>query len=167
MLFRSIGIRESLDASARRIRHDGPIISAIGSGEMPAVRIRIEAGSGIGPIMLAAHVVAERSDDGVNNSALKSPTELVIAALWQEALGMDEVVATDNFFDSGGHSLLAMQLARGIRERFPIEFALRDLFARPQLRELAAYVDQQMAGATAQMEVVRDEPARGFEYGEI
>ena len=106
-------------------------------------------------------------DDGVNNSALKSPTELVIAALWQEALGMDEVAATDNFFDSGGHSLLAMQLARGIRERFSIEFALRDLFARPQLRELAAYVDQQMAGATAQMEVVRDEPARGFEYGEI
>ena len=109
----------------------------------------------------------EKEDVQSDDSALKSPTELVIAALWQEALGMDEVVATDNFFDSGGHSLLAMQLARGIRERFSIEFALRDLFARPQLRELAAYVDQQMAGATAQMEVVRDEPARGFEYGEI
>ena len=80
---------------------------------------------------------------------------------------MDDVTATDNFFDSGGHSLLAMQLARGIRERFSIEFALRDLFARPQLRELAAYVDQQIAGTTAQMEVVHEEPVQGFEYGEI
>ena len=107
------------------------------------------------------------SDDGVLDGALTSETELVIAALWQDALGMGDVVATDNFFDSGGHSLLAMQLARGIRERFSIEFALRDLFARPQLRELAAYIDEQRASASAPTETAGDEPTQGFEYGEI
>jgi natural product biosynthesis luciferase-like monooxygenase protein len=99
--------------------------------------------------------------------APESSTEIGLAALWQDALGVGDVSALDNFFDSGGHSLLAMQLARRIRDEFAVDFALDDLFARPQLRELAAYLDELKAAVRAQEEAKRGEHAHGFEYGEI
>jgi len=41
---------------------------------------------------------------------LSTPTEKTLAAIWQELLGVPRVSARDNFFDLGGHSLMAMQV---------------------------------------------------------
>jgi len=38
-----------------------------------------------------------------------TPTEQVLAGIWAELLGLSDVHVDDNFFDIGGHSLLAMQ----------------------------------------------------------
>ena len=42
--------------------------------------------------------------------APRTETEKVIAKTWQEVLGIDRVGLHDNFFDVGGHSLLAMRV---------------------------------------------------------
>jgi acyl carrier protein len=47
----------------------------------------------------------------------------------------------DNFFASGGHSLLAMQLAGHVRDRFGIDLPLRNLFERPTVGKLAEVID--------------------------
>ncbi|MEH6546038.1 MAG: MupA/Atu3671 family FMN-dependent luciferase-like monooxygenase, partial [Sneathiella sp.] len=45
-------------------------------------------------------------------------TEVLIAKIWCEALGLAEVSVTDNFFDLGGHSLLVIQVQRRMKQQF-------------------------------------------------
>ena len=63
--------------------------------------------------------------------------ESVVAALFAEVLGREEVGADESFFELGGHSLLAIRLLSRInaRARTPIE--LGALFAAPTVRDVA------------------------------
>jgi natural product biosynthesis luciferase-like monooxygenase protein len=70
-----------------------------------------------------------------------TPTEKALADLWQKVLRLDRVSMKDNFFASGGHSLLAMQLAGHVRDRFGIDLPLRNLFERPTVGKLAEAID--------------------------
>ena len=84
-----------------------------------------------------------------------SATEQALAELWQRVLRLERVGAKDNFFDAGGHSLLAMQLVVGVRERFGVELPLKNLFERPVLAELAEAID-----ALSWLEKSKAPPAR-------
>jgi acyl transferase domain-containing protein/thioesterase domain-containing protein/acyl carrier protein len=53
---------------------------------------------------------------------------LVLEQLWQSLLGLDHVDATTDFFDAGGHSLLAVRLFTEIRKRFQVDLGLSTLF---------------------------------------
>ncbi|TFW31228.1 non-ribosomal peptide synthetase [Duganella callida] len=66
-----------------------------------------------------------------------SDTEQVLAAIWQELLGLERVGRHDNFFELGGHSLMAVQLLGRVRESCQVELSLTDLFANPVLSRLA------------------------------
>jgi len=70
-----------------------------------------------------------------------TPTQRTLAEVWQRVLRIERVGAQDHFFDCGGHSLLAMQLIAGVRERFGVELPLKHLFERPVLAELAEAID--------------------------
>ena len=59
-----------------------------------------------------------------------------IAEIWQGLLKIDYVGVHDNFFDLGGHSLLATRLIAQLRNAFPIEFTMADLFERPTVHSL-------------------------------
>jgi acyl-coenzyme A synthetase/AMP-(fatty) acid ligase/acyl carrier protein len=73
--------------------------------------------------------------------APSTPTEQALAELWQRVLRIERIGAKDNFFESGGHSLLAMQLVGGVRERFGVELTIKTLFERPMLADLAGAID--------------------------
>jgi natural product biosynthesis luciferase-like monooxygenase protein len=73
--------------------------------------------------------------------APNTPTEKALAELWQKVLRLDHVSVEHNFFASGGHSLLAMQLVGQVRDRFGIELPLRNLFERPTVGKLAEVID--------------------------
>ena len=45
-----------------------------------------------------------------------TPMEQQLASMWREVLGLKQVGIRDNFFDLGGHSLMAFQLISRIRE---------------------------------------------------
>ena len=66
--------------------------------------------------------------------------DLVLEQLWQRLLGLDHVDATTDFFDSGGHSLLAVRLFTEIRKRFNIDFGLSTLFEARTVGALADLV---------------------------
>ncbi len=70
-----------------------------------------------------------------------TPTQRALARVWVSLLGLERVGARDNFFQLGGHSLSATQLATRVHERFGITLELRAIFENPVLEALAAHVD--------------------------
>ena len=71
----------------------------------------------------------------------RTPTQELLAGMWEELLGVGRVGVADDFFELGGHSLLATRLVARVRERFGVEVALRKVFEAPTVRGLAAEVD--------------------------
>ena len=67
-------------------------------------------------------------------------TEVAIARIWQELLGLPRIGRHDQFFELGGHSLLAVQLASRLRQTFGAEVSLRELFERPTVEGQAELV---------------------------
>ncbi|MEO3787297.1 condensation domain-containing protein [Actinocorallia sp. B10E7] len=70
--------------------------------------------------------------------APRGPAEEFLAALFTELLDGRPVGVDDNFFKSGGYSLLAIRLLNRIRATFPCGITLRDVFQAPTVAALAA-----------------------------
>lgn len=71
---------------------------------------------------------------------LRTPTEQIVAALWQQITGR-EYVAGDNFFKAGGDSLAAARVVARLRSFLPVRASLADLFAHPVLADFARHLD--------------------------
>ncbi|MDB9435751.1 amino acid adenylation domain-containing protein [Dolichospermum lemmermannii CS-548] len=74
-----------------------------------------------------------------------TPTEELLASLWQGLLKVKSVGRSDNFFELGGHSLLATQLVTRIRDIFGVEVPVRKIFEQNILSELARQIDKASA----------------------
>jgi amino acid adenylation domain-containing protein len=81
-------------------------------------------------------------------TAPNGETEDGVAAIFREVLALKTVGRETNFFDSGGHSLLAMQVVERINRLFGIDMPVRDLFEAPAVWELAARVEGAVARCT-------------------
>jgi amino acid adenylation domain-containing protein len=78
---------------------------------------------------------------GAHTAAKKLPStemEKALAEIWQELIGIDTVYLQDNFFDVGGHSLLAMQMILKVESRLGCRITPRDVLLQ-NLGQLAAY----------------------------
>jgi amino acid adenylation domain-containing protein len=73
--------------------------------------------------------------------APQGETETILAALWSELLGVEQVGRHDNFFTLGGHSLMAVQLMQKIRS-YGLECSLSDIFEHPRMANLAFQMAQ-------------------------
>lgn len=94
-------------------------------------------------------VAAGRSAEYV---APRNETEKGIAAIWAEVLGVERVGIRDDFFDLGGHSLMATQVIARVRSTYEAQIPLHLLFATPTVEALAAAVAENRT-ATADEEV--------------
>lgn len=79
----------------------------------------------------------------------ETPTEMTLAQIWGELLKLEHVGIHDNFFDIGGHSLLAIRVVSRIRETTGANVPLRALFDAPTIHEFAAHVDRASALTSA------------------
>jgi acyl carrier protein len=79
--------------------------------------------------------------------------EAALAVLWSGQLGVQRIGRRDNFFESGGHSLLAMQLVSRVRDRFGVDLPLKNLFEHPTVAGLAEAIDALSWSATAKAPV--------------
>jgi len=93
-------------------------------------------------------------------------TERALTEIWAEVLGLERVGAEDDFFRSGGHSLMAIQVITRVRDRLEIEMPLARLFETPVLRDLAAWLDRQGASVEASLPRVPRDGVLPVSYGQ-
>ncbi|MGW6706054.1 AMP-binding protein [Streptomyces sp. NPDC054956] len=70
-----------------------------------------------------------------------TPNELRLAALWRRLLGRPVTDVASEFFELGGDSFRAVQLATGISGEFGVRASTALVFERPSLRSQAAWLD--------------------------
>jgi acyl carrier protein len=74
-----------------------------------------------------------------------SPTASAVLSIARELLGSSQVQLGDNFFDAGGHSLLALTLATRIEKQLGVKLSLLAI-AQSSLGALAAQVESAEQG---------------------
>jgi amino acid adenylation domain-containing protein len=133
---------------------------AIGASEVPAIRDRLRAR--LPDYMLPAKVIKlDRmpltANGKVDNSSLirfeaQAPDlpgeflapsgglEQVIASIWSDVLGVDDVSAEANFFDLGGNSILMVHVRNKLRHLVGREITMVDMFTFTSIRSLANHL---------------------------
>nr|MBA2611842.1 amino acid adenylation domain-containing protein [Bacteroidota bacterium] len=69
--------------------------------------------------------------------------ETILANIWQELLGLDEIGIHDNFFELGGDSLLAIRVVSAIRKELEVEMPISNLFEYQTIATLAKQIETQ------------------------
>lgn len=83
--------------------------------------------------------------------AAQTPTETLVAKIWEDVLRVDRVGAQDNFFDLGGNSLLAGQVVARVHENCGVLVTLRRFLQKPVVVDFARYIQ------AAQYDASRDQ----------
>ncbi|TWT37768.1 Chondramide synthase cmdD [Posidoniimonas corsicana] len=73
--------------------------------------------------------------------------ERLVAEVWEQLLGVSPVGAEDDFFDLGGHSMLAVQVMAEIEARSGVAPPLAALFQEPTVENLARLLSNPDASA--------------------
>ncbi|AEY65543.1 non-ribosomal peptide synthetase [Clostridium sp. BNL1100] len=86
-------------------------------------------------------------------------TEVKLAGLWKDVLGVETVGANDNFFELGGHSLKATVLAARIHKEFNKSVPLEKVLNTRDLRELAGYLEDAEEKVYSRIKPVNEDEA--------
>ncbi len=73
----------------------------------------------------------------------RTPFEEAILAIWRDVLGRVDIGVLDDFFASGGHSLLAPKVVARIRKTLGVHVPVMDFFESPTVAALASAVAAQ------------------------
>ena len=96
---------------------------------------------------LAPPESANRGESKPEALAPRSRIEAKLLAIWRTALEISEIGVDDDFFDLGGHSLAAVQIAASICKEFEIQLPASVLLDYPTIAKLAVRVSGDRKGA--------------------
>ncbi|HKV94721.1 MAG TPA: amino acid adenylation domain-containing protein [Candidatus Angelobacter sp.] len=71
----------------------------------------------------------------------RTPLEQIIAGTWMDVLGLEQLSIHDNFFDLGGHSMLATQAIARLHKSLGKSIPLVAIFEEPTVARLAARIE--------------------------
>ena len=92
------------------------------------------------------------------NTSFVAPRTLCekeLAQVWAEILTLDRIGIHDNFFDLGGHSLMATRVVSRVIKTFQVEVPLQALFAAPTVAEMAAVITEHQAKKLGEQDLDR------------
>ena len=81
----------------------------------------------------------------------RNAIEEAVAAAFGDVLKRDRVGAHDDFFNLGGHSLMAAQLLARLRDTFGVEVPLKDLFENSNVAALAHRVEDALRSRSGEV----------------
>lgn len=73
--------------------------------------------------------------------AAENATQEKILEIWKEVLGLSTISIEDNFFDLGGHSILALEVVSRIKKEFNGSLSVIDFFKYPTIEKFAEMMD--------------------------
>ena len=99
----------------------------------------------------------------------------MVASIYTEVLGIEQISTSDNFFALGGDSLRATQAISRIRAAFQVNLPIVTLFRKPTITELAdeiaksaEAIDQpSIAEILAELETLSEEDAQRLLAAEL
>jgi acyl carrier protein len=128
-----------------------------GSADVGAHELRHHCERTLPPYMIPAHLITVsqfplNASGKVSRTALPAPEtqppaghvppatliETMIADLYAEVLELEQVGATDSFFDLGGNSLLSMRLVSLLDSELGVDVGVAEVFLAPTPRQFAA-----------------------------
>ncbi|MCG8313629.1 MAG: LLM class flavin-dependent oxidoreductase [Pseudomonadales bacterium] len=92
---------------------------------------------------LPAPVVGASSVEYV---APEGDVENQVVEIWKELLGVEQVGVNENFFEIGGHSLLAVQVLNKLRSKFSKPIQMTDLFRFTTVKAISDFIANGDAG---------------------
>jgi thioesterase domain-containing protein/acyl carrier protein len=107
----------------------------------------------------AAPAVAPAADAAATARAVAAPSadERTLLEIWQRIFKRDDIAVTDNYFDLGGHSIIAIQLMANVEKAFARRLPISCLFENPTIEKLAAALATQATAARTDVLVpIRD-----------
>jgi amino acid adenylation domain-containing protein len=107
----------------------------------------------------------ERSAPPVSATTLPAEewtdTERSLRTIWQGVLGCDEMGREDSFFRLGGDSLSIVRVYNQLRKAVRANISITDLFRRPTIAALAAFLDE--SGGIAELSVEPETERPGYD----
>jgi amino acid adenylation domain-containing protein len=76
-----------------------------------------------------------------------NPITQAIREIWRELLHVQEIGENDDFFDLGGHSLVATRVVARIRDAFQVELPVRRIFEERTVAALSARVSEALVSS--------------------
>jgi amino acid adenylation domain-containing protein len=95
---------------------------------------------------------------GPRYSPPSSPIEAKMVQIWQAVMGLEKIGVRDNFFDLGGHSLMAVRLISEIKREFDSQLPVAALFENGTVANLAALVAQKDSSTRRLQSVIPVQP---------
>jgi amino acid adenylation domain-containing protein len=84
----------------------------------------------------------DRNEQRTSFDPPRSEIEEAVAAIWAEALGLNEVGRNENFFELGGNSLSACGVVLSIQHTCNVDLPLQTIFRAPTVAALTAKLEE-------------------------
>jgi amino acid adenylation domain-containing protein/non-ribosomal peptide synthase protein (TIGR01720 family) len=75
--------------------------------------------------------------------APRNETEATLTEIWKHLLKIEQIGVNDNFFEIGGHSLLAMRMISAIKKQTDVEINIKDIFNLTTIERLSEFILEQ------------------------
>ncbi|MBY0561315.1 type I polyketide synthase [Hyphomicrobium sp.] len=130
---------EGLEALDRILANDisPQIIASTLDVELWLSRLNTGAHRVSGARSTTAQVSADAARSDTDIVAPRDTVERELAAMWKEMLGVPHISITDDFFELGGQSLIAVRLLNRICKHYAVELPLSVLFQAPTIAATA------------------------------
>jgi amino acid adenylation domain-containing protein len=104
------------------------------------------------------YTLEEKQEVAAESTAVPiKPTEKALMKIWTDVLGNSQIGIHDDFFDSGGDSLLATQIMTRVQKAFGVEVPLRIMFEFPTIAGFAGAIEEYGASSEQQLDLVQIE----------
>lgn len=82
--------------------------------------------------------------------------ERMVAQIWSEELGVDQINIYDDFFQLGGDSILAIKIVNGIKQQTSLDVDVTDIFNYMTVYDLAHYLQEKIESENNEVDLKDD-----------
>ncbi|MDO6434612.1 amino acid adenylation domain-containing protein [Flavitalea sp. BT771] len=77
--------------------------------------------------------------------APRTPTEEKVVKIWEDILCREKIGVLDDYFELGGNSLKAMQVAKKVIEEMGVSLSVKTIFSQNTVEHISAHIDDLLA----------------------